>query len=620
MRYQSTCGRRVVLALLASIIAAPAIAKTPKSKRSLPELHRSAKKSQVTIPPVKIDPMRLREHVSLLAHDELEGRGTGSHGIDLAAGYIAGQLAAAGALPGGPDGTYFQNFDVVFGGKLLEQTSLSCSAVQGDFISHDDYLPFSFSSNAEFDGELVFVGYGITATDKEYDDYAGVDIKGKVVLMIRRAPDFLSPGRRPSSHSSFETKINLARENGAAAVLIANKVEGDEDDRLRRFRPRGQTYNLPAMHITRKVADAILDSAGQLPIETLQGIIEKEKSPISIDFPGLAVKGSVAYEMETKIGRNVIGLLPATGPSPEKYVVIGGHYDHLGISGGEIYNGADDNASGIAGIIELAKEFANNPRRTRSILFMAYSGEEMGLLGSEHYVSNPTVPMENITAMLNMDMIGKLRQNGGGERLTIHGLGTGSSFKGLVEEHAANSGLTYDADDSARGPSDHASFYEGGVPSLFFFTGVHEDYHQPGDDTDKVDYEGAAKILGMVGDIAADLVNAESAPAFTRVDHRAIIKRGRSGGPTRVVMGIMPDMEDSGEGGWRVSEVFPDTGASRAGMKSGDRIVKIEGEAIDGIQDYRKITKGKKPGDIILVTVKRGDKNLELSVELGGAG
>jgi Peptidase family M28/PDZ domain/PA domain len=613
---RSPITRRNCTAVLGLFMIAPVLAKTPDGKLAAKGLHRESQHSSVSLDGDQFDPQRLLSHVALLAHDELGGRGTGSHGIDLAAGYIAGQFAAAGVLPGGPDGTYFQNFDVVFGGTMSDATAFSCAKIDKSFTAGEDFLPFSFSSPDAFSGEVAFVGYGVAAPDEKYDDYADFDVSGKVALMIRREPEFLSPDGGATSHATFESKMKLAKEHGAVAVLIANRDDGDDADQLRRFRPRGATYDLPAIHVTRKLANALLEEANLPTITKLQAQIEESKTSISKTMKGVVVDGTVAYDLETKLGRNVIGLLPGDGADADKYIVIGGHYDHLGTRGGDIYNGADDNASGTAGVIELARKFAKDTHRNRSILFMAYAGEEMGLLGSKHYISDPTVPLDDIVAMINMDMIGKLKQNGDGKRLTVHGLGTGSSFKGLVEKHAADAGLTYDADDSARGPSDHASFYEGGVPALFFFTGVHEDYHQPGDDTDKIDFEGAARILGLVKNVASDLVNAEAGPVFAKVDHRAIIKFGRRGGPPRVVMGIMPDMEDSGDGGWRIARVFPESGALEAGMKSGDRIIKIEGATIGGLQDYRKVIKGKKPGDVIVVTVRRGDEQLDLSVKL----
>jgi len=556
----------------------------------------------------------------LLANDELGGRGTGSHGIDLAAGYIAGQFASAGLLPGGPNGTYFQDFDVVVGGTPGKKTSLRVDGLEKTIVVDKDFRPFDFSTTGAFDGELAFVGYGITAPDENYDDYAGLDVEGKVALMIRREPEFLSPDGGPSRHATFESKIKLASKHGAIAVLIANDTRGDREDRLRLFRPRGVVYGLPAVHVKKELANILLHRSGRPAIEKLQAQIEGKKKPISFMLTGVTMHGIIDAELETVVARNVIGLLPGNGPASDHCVVIGGHYDHLGTRGGEVYNGADDNASGTAGVIELARQFARVSYRNRSMLFMSFSGEEMGLLGSRYYVAHPTVALEKISAMLNMDMIGKLKQNGNGKRLIVQGLGTGSSFKRIVEKNAAAASLTFEPDDSARGPSDHASFYEGGIPSLFFFTGVHEDYHQPGDDTEKVDFDGAAHILELVYSVANDLVNAEAPPVFAKVDKRAVIRRGPGGGPPRVVMGIMPDMEDSGQGGWRVAEVFPQSGAAKAGMKSGDRILKIDGKKISGFRDYRKITKDKKPGDVIVVTVRRGDRQLDLSVELGSAG
>jgi len=305
----------------------------------------------------------------------------------------------------------------------------------------------------------------------------------------------------------------------------------------------------------------------------------------------------------------------------DEYVVIGAHYDHVGIQHGEVYNGADDNASGTAGVIELAWALTDVPDRDRSVVFMAFSGEETGLHGSRYFVENPTVESDSIAAMLNMDMIGRLSKNDDTNILAIQGLGTGESFEEIVDRRAKEMGLKYLSEQSAQGPSDHASFYHGGIPALFFCTGVHEDLHQPTDDIEKINVEGALKIIELVSNITLDLVNAEDAPAFAEVKGRAnLMGHGMSMQP-RVVMGVMPDMEDhSDEPGWRVARVFPGTGAASAGMKPGDRVLRIDGETIDGLADYRAATRDKNPGDVVKVTVLRGEKELTLDVTLSGTG
>lgn len=574
--------------------------------------------------PASITADSYRAHIAILAADALEGRGTGQPGIDLAAGYIAGQFAAAGIQPGGPDGSYFQLFEVKRGGKLTDEVSLVVRGVEGDVQVLEDYIPFSFSEQGKFSGDVAFVGYGISNPDKNHDDYANLDVTGKVVLMLRREPASMMENEESSRHAMFETKVTLAKEKGAAAVMIVNqKPDEGEADNLMVFRGSGDTYGLPALHVTRDLADRMLAAGGAADLATQQAKLDAGEGPVSTLLTNVGLEGNVAYEVDVDPARNVVGLIPGTGPNKDEYVVIGGHYDHLGNRGGTIYNGADDNASGTAGMMEVCEALVDTPNLNRSVICMAFSGEEIGLLGSRHYAEHPTVSISSITAMINMDMIGRYADGSEDNGLSVQGLGTGDNFKDIVERRTAEHGFTYTGDDSALGPSDHMSFYQANVPSLFFFTGVHPDYHQPGDDVDKVNFDGGAAVARLVYDVALDLVNAPAAPQFVRVDRPAEIDRsaafgGRAGRGGGVVMGIMPDMDDTGGRGWKVAEVFPGGGAAKAGMQNGDRILEIEGIEITGLEDYREVTREKKPGDVITVKVLRGADEVTLSVELAG--
>lgn len=570
---------------------------------------------------------RLMSHIEILAHDQLRGRGTGSKGIDLAAGYIAGQFAAAGLLPGGPEGTYFQDFDVDGPSTILDDTQLN---VKGDGLTAElksDFVPFGFSSKGDFEGDVVFVGYGITHPDQQHDDYADMDVQGKVVMMLRREPNSWHPEGDYDDHARFDTKIKLAKEKGAVAVLIVNQDPGEDGvDGLMRFRGGGQSFGLPAMHLKRKFADKLLTQGSLSSLVALQARLEKNSAFVSAPLQGVQLAGNVAFEKKDILARNVIGILPGTGSKADEYIVIGAHYDHLGERNGEIYNGADDNASGTAGVIELAWELADLPHRERSVLFMTYSGEEMGLLGSKHYAADPTVDIEQITTMINMDMIGRLTPDDEANMLAIQGLGTGNSFESLVATQAQRAGMDYLPDPSALGPSDHASFYRAGVPSLFFFTGVHADYHQPGDDIEKINSIGAAEIVRLVGDIAEELINAEEAPQYAEVTQRAEIMRGSispRGGrrPGGVVMGIMPSRDDQTDAaGWLISRVVPGGGADDAGMQDGDRILSLDGKSITNFRDYLQVIRDKKPDDTVEVLIKRGDKRMTLTVKLAARG
>ncbi len=565
---------------------------------------------------VHVSPKRYLSHIALLAHDELKGRKTGQPGIDLAAGYIAGQFAAAGLEPGGGGGTYFQEF--TFGGRstLQDETKLIIEGQEPiEPVLREDFIPFSFSAKGDFEGDLVFVGYGITNAEEDHDDYDGMDVTDKVVLMLRREPAAWQE-EGFTDHAYFRTKVPLAAEHGAVAVLIVNQDPGEDGiDRLMRFGRGEGPYDLPAMHVKRELAGQLLSRGGLGSLTGLQQQLDEEGKHVSGPCPGVAVRGTVAYEATEILGRNVIGILVGTGPHADEYIVIGGHYDHVGEGRNGIRNGADDNASGTAGVIELAWAFSQTPDRDRSVIFMTFAGEEDGLRGSAHFCADPTVEIDSIVAMLNMDMIGRHDPDSERNGLEIMGLGTGDSFKRIVAEHAEALDMEYSPQDSAQGGSDQSSFYNYDVPAMFFFTGIHPDYHQVGDDTEKIHADNAARIVELVYYVAADLVNEADPPVFAKVDRPARIGRGpRQGG---VVMGIMPDIEDDPEKkGWRVTHVSPDGGADKAGMKAHDQIVEIDGRTINGMREYREATAGKKPGDVLSVTVLRGDEELVLQVEL----
>jgi len=404
-------------------------------------------------PGVEIPPDRFLSHIAVLAHDDLEGRGTGSAGIDLAAGYIAGQFAAAGLAPGGPDGSFFQRFTI--------------------------------------------------------------------------DPSSIWRGRH-----------NLA--DGA----------GDED-----------------------------------------------ATPV--------------------VARNVVGLLAGSGPHADEYVVIGGHYDHLGVYRNRIHNGADDNASGTAAVIEIARALADRRPLDRSVVFVAFSGEEIGLHGSAHYVREPTVDISSIVAMLNMDMIGRLTPDDDANRLAIHGLGTGDCFHRIVERRAGGKNVRFIPDESALGPSDHSSFYKAGVPAMFFFTGIHADYHQPSDDVETVNAEGGADVAELVCEIALDIINGDFAPRFAQVNRPAQIFRSGNPDTRPVKLGILPDVEDDPDRpGCRVLAVAADGGAGRAGMRPEDVLVSIDAIPINGRDDFAEALEGKRAGDVVTVIVLRGEADVTLEVEL----
>lgn len=578
-------------------------------------------------------PDTFREHVAYLADDKLEGRGLGSDGIDLAAEYIAGQFASAGVSPAGDDGTYFQHFEATLGRELEPATRLAVTGVEGAaaLAMNSDYAPLPFSGVGDVAGPVVFVGYGISAPEFNYDDYADVDVTGKVLLVLRFEPhdentEAKFGGGIYSSHAYYRTKATLAAARGAKAMLFVNPPLHREDaDTLAAFDSGSarESYSVPIIQITQSLADRMLAAGGQPDLKTLQARIEKERTGMAAPLIGVAVEGAVAIKRIRTDARNVVGVIKGTGSQADEYVVIGAHYDHLGNaryslprneqerddSKTYIHNGADDNASGTAGLIELARALAVNPS-ARSVLLIAFSGEESGLLGSEYFVANPTVPLASMVAMLNMDMIGMLRE----EHLTVFGVGTAEGFPELVRTVTTSHALRLTADDGGVGPSDHTPFYSNGIPVLHFFTGSHDRYHRPEDDTPHINAEGGARVVSTVHDIAVTLASAESRPAFTKVAEKPVARGG-----LKVRLGVMPSYADDDEAGMRITGVSGGGPAEVAGLRAGDSILMIGETPVNNVYDYMGALARYNPGATVMLTVRRDGERLLIPVTFGAA-
>lgn len=595
-------------------------------------------------------------HIKYLASDELGGRGTGSEGIDRAADYIVEQFKAIGCEPAGVDGTWFQPFEVRLGKRIApDQARLEIEGMDAPWQVKRDWIPFPFSVPESAEGPLAFAGYGIKAGRYHYNDYADFDAEGKILLILRHEPKDEDPeadfgGETPSRYAFFYQKARTAARAGAKALLVVNSPNRKPDqDELYGFDLFGsqQTYDLPMVHISREVADAILKKAGASDLRTLQQQLDEKRECLSRDL-GLTVRLTPGIEPNAMPAKNVLGLIRGDG-STEETVVVGAHYDHLGIRPSRaqtsdpqdaIYNGADDNASGTAGVIELARSIKNGPPLRRNVLFITFSGEELGLLGSRHFVSEPTIPLENIAAMVNLDMIGRLSD----KPLSIMGVDTAVEFPDLVKQAADRVGIEYQGSGGRFGGSDHASFARHEIPVLFFFTGVHKQYHQPEDDWELINAPGATQVLGLAYDLIAELANLESGPTFSEqqgtvpagddvkkpaIEEEREAAEGEGAPPAtderpsrrslRVRLGIIPDMVGDDQPGMVVQSVLDGACAQAAGMKDGDRVMKIGDESIRDIYAYMRALQQFKPGDEVDVVVMREGKELTLKVKLEAA-
>jgi len=573
-------------------------------------------------PRVPIDPEDLAPPIHVLTSDALEGRGTGSPGGEKAARFIAGEFRKIGLRPLGlaepddpeptPDGSgYFQPFVATVGGDLGSGNVLSARfRVRATaYVLDHDFIPSTLSGSGAVEGKVVFAGYGIASRAAGRDDYGGRDIRGRIVLLLAGVPTHAADSPL-AAFAGIYHKVVFARDKGAAAVVVA--ATDDEGHPSTWNTNRGFTdEGLPVLLVSRRTAAEWLGEDGWT-------IAEVEEKLRSGPWPlNLSVTVSLATEVRKRrrVTANVAGLLEGSDPRLAREVVaIGAHYDHLGTGGPSslaldrrpaIHHGADDNASGTAGLLALARRFAAAPRPRRSVLFLAFSGEELGLLGSSYYVKHPLVPIDRTVAMLNMDMIGRLRE----ERLAVNGTGTSPEWPSILREANRESGLRLLFTEEAFGASDQQSFYLGGVPVLSFFTGTHPEYHTPADTEEKINRPGEARILGLVARCASAVADAEARPAFRDVDPPAPDAR-------RIALGIIPGDVPDDLPGLAIAETSVEGAARRAGLRPGDVIVRIGDHSVRSIHDYRIALAEFLPGEVVEGVVRRDGRDLPFTAPL----
>jgi hypothetical protein len=578
-------------------------------------------------PPAPSAAEELLRHSKRLASPELTGRGVDTPGIKLARDYIAGEFAAYGLKPGGDNASYLQGFDVAVGVRVKQPTELILSrglALKLD----DDWTPLGLSGNGSVEAPAVFAGYGISAKEHGFDDYEGIDVKGKVVIVLRYEPppqDDKSPFRKApnySSHATLRSKANNARAHGAVAMILVdlNHRDGAEERLLttRGSLARGAN-GLVAAQVKSALLEKFLDTHG-LQLRALKEEIDRTGKPASRTIDKLSVKLQVTLEEIREPTENIIAVLPGADPAlTDQAILVGAHYDHLGLghfgarsasAAGEIHHGADDNASGTAVLLDLARRLSRLPvKPARTIVFAAFSAEELGLFGSRHFVER-SPPMAKLTAMINLDMVGRLRDN----RLTVFGARSGAGLSELVDAGAAPLGLSLRHSDDV-GRSDHMSFYNKKIPVLHFSTGVHEDYHRPSDTWEKLNIDGMAKVSDLTLLTALNLANAKEALNFVSLPARPPSVSGEQRGPIGVYLGTMPDYGANIDG-VRVAGVSAGSPAAVAGLREGDVITKLAGSPIQNIDDLTEVLSSRKPGDEVEIVVLRVNQPLILKAIL----
>jgi|SRR5579871_3364340 len=582
----------------------------------------------LALTPAQIDPKAYLAHIQYLASPELKGRASGSPELEKAATYIAGEFKSFGLKPA--DGkNYEQPFTVLISAHMGPDNRFASddAGTKTVLTEGKDFVPFSFSSSGKVSGPVVFAGFGITAADLHYDDYAGLDVKDKIVLILRHEPQEADEksvfgGKDLTNHSVLAIKAANAKSHGARGVIMVNDVAAHSDDKLVDFaRDNGPTDSgIFFVQVKASNAEAWLKAEGH-DLAEIEAGIDKDLKPRSLALTKLSVDFSVDIQHDNRTVHNVAAYLPG---DTKEYIVIGAHYDHLGLGDehslapslvGQVHPGADDNASGTAGVLELARYFSKQPKQKRGILFMTFAGEELGLLGSSWYVNHPILPLENAVTMLNMDMIGRIRDG----KVYVNGSGTGSTLTALVKDIPPPAGLHFDlSEQTGYGGSDHMSFTLKNVPVLFFFSGLHGDYHKPSDTSDKIDAADAAKLLDYVAEVAVRLENDPGRPQFVRLAQSQEPGAGSgssSGSGYGPNFGSIPDFDEPPKG-VRFADVIDGTPASKAGLKAGDILIEFDGKEIGNLYDFTYALRAHKPGDLVLVKVLRGSQTIEAKVLL----
>ena len=637
---------------------------------------------------------RLQASVKYLASDELQGRGVGTDGLNVAADHIAQEFAKLGLKTTWFDGTPFQKFTVAgnteMGDKKHNRLVLR-HAGEGDDKSANEFAlqleqnftPLAIGGSGEFDAEMVFVGYSISAQDLKYDDYAGVEVKDKVVVMLRKEPqqdDADSPfdGKKASRYATFQRKVGAAASQGAAAVIIVNdnfdvqnkslaerkrwtqtldkltdkqnkfkeidsptdqqftahlkevaeltkqlqssseKLQQQQFDQLVKFQQAGigNRTSMPVFFVARAAMDKVIQAALNTSLAELERQIDDDLKPRSAVLKGWQAVGEAKVIKKQAEIKNVVGVLEGEGPLADETVIIGAHYDHLGMGGAgtfapwtvEIHNGADDNASGTAALLEVAHRLATRAEKPRRrVVFIAFSGEERGLLGSAHYVKNPRFPLEDTVAMLNMDMVGRMNDN----KLIVYGTGTAKGFDDRVERLNQTYDFKLTKHATGMGPSDHASFYPKKIPVIHVFTGTHKDYHRPSDDWEKINVTDMRRVVDFVVDFADEVIADDERPEYVEVKRRATPEREGE----RPYLGTIPDFAVDAEG-YALQDVVPDGPAAKAGLKAGDVITKFADDKITSLDDIDKALRKFKAGNKVKVTVQRNGKDVTVEVTL----
>ena len=638
---------------------------------------------------------RLTNSVKYLSSDELEGRGPGTDGINKAADYIASHFRQLGLKTDSYAGTPFQKFeistDIKLGKPADNQLQLTGPSGENDTIESTDltlgfdFNPLAIGASGKFQGDLVFVGYGIQAPGLGYDEYANIDVKGKVVVLLRKEPqqsDADSPfdGTKSSRHATFRSKFSQAFQHGAVAVIMVNdateaskylsglkhalsqyagqlaaeqqkfsKIDdptqddltkhnqtlaqissnitdtasdlGGDGDAILNFNGAGMNStrkSMPVFFARRATIEPMIQRAFGKSLTEIETEIDTTLKPIVGAIANWTAKGEASLIQTKTEVKNVVGVLEGVGDLQDETIVVGAHYDHLGYGGRgslapwtkDIHNGADDNGSGTAALLEIAQQLVSRktPSRRR-VVFIAFSAEERGLIGSARYVKEPLIALEKTIAMVNLDMVGRLTDN----KLIVTGTGTSDVWDPLLDKLNDTAKFEMTRKPEGVGPSDHQSFYLKDIPVLHLFTGLHESYHRPSDDFKTINFEGMDRITALTTEIIVAIAQADERPNFKKSEKQRNVENT---GGDRPYFGSIPDYSDSADG-LPLTGVATNGPAEKAGIKPKDIVIGLGKYKIGGIEDFDSALRKFKAGDKVPVKVLRAGKELTLTITLG---
>jgi hypothetical protein len=581
----------------------------------------------------------LLEAMKVMTSDALEGRGVGTEGLDRASRFLAAQFAQAGLRTNAWKESPYEEFEMRAGMTLgpADHNRLTLVGPAANGATQEqrtvlslgkDFNPLALGGSGQFQAPLVFAGYGITAPELNYDDYAGLDVKGKAVLVVRKEPQQADPkskfdGTRMTQHASFLRKVANAVAHGALAVVLINDhfsvasgtPPAEQDRLLGLTEAGGQSVagKTPVFFATRAAVAPLVKAALGQDLTGWEKQVDAELVPHTTPLKNCRIEAEASLTNRQAKVRNVMGVLDGAGPLTNETLVVGAHYDHLGFItvGGtnRIFRGADDNASGTVTLLGVARLLAARPTPpARRIVFVAFTGEEAGLVGSARYVRETIFPLEKTVAMINLDMVGRLA----GERLTVDGSGTAAAFDPLLDELGKKYGFQLTKHRAAGGGSDHASFNARRVPVLQLSTGLHPDYHQPSDDVSKINIQGMRRVAELVADAAWAIAANPQRPVYVTNQTSVAARSGRA------YLGIQLDSTAGGQG-VSVGGVSENSPAARAGLRTGDVIVKWGDQKLAGAEDLLAAVTKAKPGQQVQLTLTRQGKTITQTVTLGAS-